>query len=309
MRTRRLGSRRRRERWDYAELFSVTLLLVWWSVMYRILWTTHGILYPYELDLGWLTARRGQLPMLEGLALLVLGLVLMNAGCLLHPRNRTRMGLALTGINAALAVTLGFAIALHTQFAVSLLAHRNSDARSASNLENELVGRWEVVERSEPARAPRFPAQVVTFERGYHVRLQNSVDPALVEVWWEVDPTAALEASFAFAGRCGLLECNSAAILSVGRATHVGARQYDPPAVVLDTFVRNPLSERDAFGYQQWAAEMPRAGLRELEFRSINDFGVERPVARVRLEHRERPSTGWDFAEELASLREDPVWR
>jgi len=165
IRERRLGSRRRRERWDYKELFSVTILLILWSALYR--WSLLAFALSQHLGPtdGWLVAPQGPAPLFRLMAFVWIGFLTLNAGCLLEQRNRTRAGAALATLNFALLAALGLSLFSHTLLELELHAHHLSGARSPGNLARELVGVWEVVESEEPIGDRAFPGRVIDIGR------------------------------------------------------------------------------------------------------------------------------------------------
>jgi len=299
MRERRLGSRRRREPWDYAEIFSVTLTLVWWSVLYRMLWTTSAIWFTSDLDVGWLRPESRQLPILPVLAWMLVGLAIMNAGCFLEPRNRTRAALALTAMNLAFIASLGFAVFLHLRFALEQSAHRASHARSDFNLAREISGRWEVVARDEPAGGAHFPARGLWFGREGWQGCFVDPEPALVGYESNV------EAIDAFRPSTSLFE-DLAQIWFGNRDTprfdaiRVEGADYQPPAVVLHTWTRAPASSDTPDAYVLWVADLREVLPEELTFRAIDPVRPAASASAVRVRHPEKPRAGYDFARELA---------
>jgi hypothetical protein len=185
LRERRLGSRMRHDRWSYAELFSVTLLLIWWSAMFRVLWVLFMLVQPGDLGLSWLDAPAGGPSLLTALAIVEIGLLAMTAACFVEARNRTRLGVAIGAFNLSFVLALSGATFLQGSFARQLSAHRTSGVPSEWNLARGLAGEWQVVGRLEPDGAPRFPAHALTF--GVIPRAETREMPGGGDCFWSAD--------------------------------------------------------------------------------------------------------------------------
>jgi hypothetical protein len=311
MRERRLGSRHRRERWDYGELISVTLVLIWWSAVFRMIWTTFVITYAgAELDFGWLSPIEGTPPILKSLIWLLLGLVVMTAGCLLEPRNRTRFGLAIAGFNVMFVSLLAVAVYLQTAFSIEYAADRASGARSEWILAGELAGPWEVAKRIEAADAPRFPAESLWLDFNGMPALRLGRRPDALDVW------ASLEAKAPSRPRTRLFEHllrilrgpSQGFFLKDGNAVRRPGLPYELPAVIVEAIVRPRINDLPSSGYCTWVAELHDPNPRELEFQLTYVDGRATPDARVWLRRIERPKAGWDLGLELALLRQTTAW-
>ena len=312
LRERRLGSLLRHERWDYAELFSVTLLLIWWSVMFRVIWTFSVIVGSGSLDVGWLSPSRNAPPILAIFVAILVLMSLATAGCLLDPRNRTRAGYGLACANAAFVTVLGVAVALHAVFAVEYADHRASGALSEWNLADGLAGRWDVANREEPESAPAFPASRFWLDfDGTSARVRfGELAPDVKDAW------ATLEGAQGFAPKTRLFE--RLEDLLFGEREHqrfgsfpvarIDGADYVHPALVVEAIVRPSIQDLPTDGWCVWAAELRQPSPRRLSFRLIRSDRRRKPDARVDFVRVDDPIAGSDVGEELEDSRQMAWW-
>jgi hypothetical protein len=307
---RRLGMRPKRVFWDYGELFSVTLLLAWWSAMYRMLWTTTGICFTSDLDLGWIAPPEGAPPILESLAWIIVGLLAMTAGCFLDSRNRTRAGLAIGAVNVAFVLLLVGATFYHGLFAAEFAAHRASGVASEWNLAHDLAGTWQVERRIEPEGAPRFPARALTFEffgTSPAVRLRDPA-PELVYAWASLDATEGFRPRTRLFERLGELVRvggTTTRFEFIGSPVRFPGVPYNPPALVIELLIKAPIRELPSDGLCIWVAEQHERPAERLELRLTHVEGRPTvPDARVWMQRPRKPKAGWDLGAELADPRD-----
>ncbi|HEU4430151.1 MAG TPA: hypothetical protein VFT98_15430 [Myxococcota bacterium] len=288
----------------------MTLTLAWWSAMFRVIWVTFVISWSDSLDVGWLSVASEAPPILGSLAAVVFGLLVMTAGCLLEPRNRTRTGYALAGINCAFAVLLGAAVFLHASFALEVAAHRASGAPSGSNLAREIAGRWQVVARDEPVGAPRFPATVHWIERNPdRLRITRGAS-STVDAWWSLEATPGFRPTTRLFARLEhlLFGTREVPLMSFEPRSFEGA-WYERPALLIHALIPPRIEVLPSNGYCVWAAELHEPNTRTLELVTVQVNREPVPISRVVLRRADAPETGRDLAEELAQLRETPLWR
>ncbi len=291
---------RRRAARDHVHLLSVSVVLVVWAALYLVVWGVCSSEIWGELPAAWLAADRAPLSIAASCTVFLAALLVSNAAAFLDAANRTRAGAALAAVNTALALTLLTQLALHSLFVTQLSAHRQTGARSEGILAREVVGPWEVVGRSGSPPAD-LAGDSLELSLDGEVRARSGREWRVLEAAWHVEGSDEFRPRLPFCGSILARWCEREVFYA--HEFRVG-QPYSPPALV----VNGAWEWRPADGrHYAWFADLSAPSRDEIVLRAAT-FG-EPPLDLGALLLRRamppsKPAAGWDFAADLAPLRD-----
>jgi hypothetical protein len=299
-RRRRLGSRKRRQLQDYAQLFSLSIFLTLWAAIYRWTWLLSFSEVWGDVGDTWWVAEEAAIAIGPACAVVLGALAALNAAAFLDAKHRTRAGIALGAVNASIIVALSLELSSDSLLALELREHRLSGARSEGNIAGEIVGRWQVT-KSTATPAGVFAGSAFEFTPDGGIRVKRAQEWHTLDADWEVQGTERFVAELPL---CDWLPWSACALDPVLYLSPYRVNQpFSPPVVVLHG-AWELLPE-----YVAWYVEMrePAPDAIVLRASTAGPRPIELAAVHLRRALEEKPVAGWDLGRDLAPLRD--AWK